>query len=95
MSKAMVRRYGILLALIVINVLASTSITNGYPTTAFQEHALFTVSQWSWNVLWVWAVICVLVPFWSPVKASRTPKHSARGILIEAAKRQHPSWGGR
>ena len=84
MSKAMCRRYGILLAIIVVNTLASTSITNGYPATALSERVAFDVSQWSWNALWVWAVICAIVPLWYG--------HKARAM--QASMRRHPAYKG-
>ena len=36
-GKAIFRRYRILTALVVVNVLASTSITNGYPITTTSD----------------------------------------------------------
>lgn len=86
MSKASARRYGILLAVLVVNVLASTSITNGYEATPFQARILFDVSDWSWNVLWVWAVICVMVPLWSPSKRKRES--------VRASMSRHPAGRG-
>lgn len=85
MTRAQVRRYGILLALIVINTLASTSITNGYPVTALQERILFDASSWSWNALWIWAVICAMVPLYSPY----VHKYGRR-----ASMRRHPAGKG-
>jgi len=85
MSKAMVRRFTILLAILVVNVLASTSITNGYPTTALQSRILFDASSWSWNALWIWAVICAMVPFWS---------NGIRRREIKSSMARHPAGKG-